>query len=331
VNQEAFQARHEPQWRAFEHWLDAAAASRRRGNAAAGAPAPPLRDEAVPHCYRVLCQHLALARDRQYSAGLVERLNALVMRGHQVLYGARSEAGPAVARFFAADLAHAVRRQWRAIALAAALMFLPLAGAATAVQHAPDLAQALIGQDQIEDIERMYDPAKRRTGQRAAQTDALMFGYYIWNNVRIGFQSFAGGLLFGLGSMFFLVFNGVAMGAAAGHLIQAGFATPFFGFVAGHSAFELTGIVLMGAAGLLLGRALLMPGPFARLTALRLEARAAVPLVCGGGALLVCAAGVEAFWSPLTQPAPLVKYAVGIALWLALGAYFVFAGRSHAD
>jgi uncharacterized membrane protein SpoIIM required for sporulation len=327
LNQETFQARHESDWTAFERWLedDSRRHAHDRGEAAS------LDESTVAHRYRVLCQHLALARDRQYSPGLVERLNALVMRGHQVLYGAHPETGPAVARFFAADFARAVRRQWRPIALAAALFFVPLVALAGAIQYWPDFIHTLLPQQQILAYQEMYDPANKRPGQRAAEADTLMLGHYIWNNIRIGFQTFAGGLLFGLGSVFYLVTNGVMIGATAGHLIQVGFAVPFFGFVAGHSALELGGIVLMGAAGLMLGRALLMPGPLTRVAALRLQARAAVPLVYGGGALLAIAAFVEAFWSPLAGLAPTLKYGVGIALWLLLLAYFVVAGRSRAD
>lgn len=34
-----------------------------------------------------------------------------------------------------------------------------------------------------------------------------MFGYYIMNNIGIAFQTFASGLLFGLGSLFFPCFS----------------------------------------------------------------------------------------------------------------------------
>jgi uncharacterized membrane protein SpoIIM required for sporulation len=87
----------------------------------------------------------------------------------------------------------------------------------------------------------------------------------------------------------------------------------------------------MGGAGLMLGSALLLPGPLTRVSALRVQARAAVPLVYGGGALLTLAALIEAFWSPIMQFPPAFKYAVGVALWLLLAAYFLLAGRMHAD
>jgi uncharacterized membrane protein SpoIIM required for sporulation len=327
VNQETFQARHEAEWVAFERWLETL---ERRRHAARRDPVPP--DEAsAAHRYRVLCQHLALARERQYSPGLVARLNALVTRGHQALYGAHADSGPAIARFFASGFARAVRVNWRPIGLAAALFFVPLLALAAAAGFAPDVLHALLPPEHIARYEEMYDPAGSPSEQRPAPADTMMLGYYIWNNIRIGFQTFAGGMLFGLGSVFFLVANGVLIGAIAGHLIRIGSATAFLSFIAGHSAFELSGIVLMGAAGLMLGKALVLPGAFTRVAALRRNARAAVPLVYGAGTLLAAAAFIEAFWSSLQAVPPALKYAVGAALWLLLGAYLLLAGRARAD
>ena len=53
-----------------------------------------------------------------------------------------------------------------------------------------------------------------------------MFGFYVMNNVGIGFRSFAGGIFLGLGSALILVFNGLFIGAAAGHLTHSASAEP---------------------------------------------------------------------------------------------------------
>ena len=325
MNQETFESRYAPQWAEFEGWLDALASAR----GTSGEKRKVVPEAAVPKRYRVLCQHLALARDRQYSPGLVERLNRLVIRGHQLLYGAHPEAGPAVVRFFAAGFARAVRARLATVLVAALLFFGPVAALTLLIQHKPDLAYAVLPHEQVLAYQEMYDPANKRLGSRSAQADTFMLGHYIWNNIRIGFQTFAGGLLFGFGTVFFLVFNGVMIGATAGHLIHIGYTTTFLSFVSGHSAFELTGIALMGAAGLELGAALIMPGALSRRDALRIRARFAVPLVYGAGTLLAAAAFIEAFWSPLSVALGL-KYGVGAALWVLLALYFVFAGRDRA-
>jgi uncharacterized membrane protein SpoIIM required for sporulation len=158
-----------------------------------------------------------------------------------------------------------------------------------------------------------------------------MFGYYIMHNIGIAFQTFASGLLFGVGSVFFLFFNGLMIGAIAGHLTQIGFGQTFWPFVIGHGAFELSAIALSGAAGLKLGWALIAPGRLTRGEALLQAARVSVQLIYGVIGFLLIAAFVEAYWSSMTWPAAWVKYSVGSALWGLVAAYLTLAGReSHA-
>ena len=87
----------------------------------------------------------------------------------------------------------------------------------------------------------------------------MMFGHYILNNISIALRTFASGLLAGLGTLLVLLFNGVIIGSVAGHLQHIGHGDPFWRFVAGHGAFELTAIVIAGGAGLQLGMKLLAP------------------------------------------------------------------------
>ena len=124
-----------------------------------------------------------------------------------------------------------------------------------------------------------------------------------------------------------MLFNGLTIGAVAGHLTGIGYHQPFWSFVIGHGAFELTAITFAGAAGLQLGAALLAPGCRTRAQALRLAAKHGIQLVCGATACLLIAAFVEAYWSSMTLTTPTIKYIVGAALWLLVGAYFMFAGR----
>jgi uncharacterized membrane protein SpoIIM required for sporulation len=158
-----------------------------------------------------------------------------------------------------------------------------------------------------------------------------MFGFYIWNNVRIGFQTFAGGLLAGVGSAWFLGANGVIIGSVAGYLTQVGHIETFWSFVAGHSSLELLAIVLSGAAGFKLGMAVISPGNRSRKAALMAAARPAVRIMYGAAFMFFAAAFVEAFWSPLTEIPFNVKIIVGITGWVVLLAYFLLAGRSHAS
>ncbi|HEX4937885.1 MAG TPA: stage II sporulation protein M, partial [Candidatus Kapabacteria bacterium] len=157
--------------------------------------------------------------------------------------------------------------------------------------------------------------------------DFVMFGFYIKNNIGIGFQTFASGILLGIGALFHLIFNGVAIGTVAGYLTELGHTETFWPFVVGHGAFELTGIAISGAAGLKLGYGLLCPGRLTRRQSLINAAREAMPLVYGVFFLLLIAAFVEAFWSSSTNLPDTAKYVAGASFWLLVISYLCLGVR----
>ncbi|NVZ70334.1 stage II sporulation protein M [Pseudomonas costantinii] len=322
MKQSLFESRHQPQWQAFAEQLK----ELEQGKAKASDMAD------FPYHYRRLCQHLALAQERGYSSYLVDPLQQLALRGHQQLYRHRSQLGANVLGFVLAGFPRLVREQWRFVLIACVLFFGSLVGIALLVYLFPDLIYSIVSPQQVAEMQGMYNPDASRLGraaERAASEDWMMFGYYVMHNIGIAFQTFAAGLLFGLGSVFFLIFNGLIIGAISGHLTEIGYGQTFWSFVIGHGAFELSAIALAGAAGLQLGWALIAPGPLTRSESLRLAARKSVQMLCGVMVFLLIAAFIEAYWSSTTSIAPWVKYLVGAVLWLVVAIYLIFAGRTH--
>ena len=317
MRQHQFEETHAKEWREFESFLEN--------------PKKPAFDPAeMPERYRRICQCLALAADRQYSPQLVDRLNHVALRGHHALYRNRRRQSQRVLEYLLAGFPALVRAEWRLVLAASLLFFGPLLGLIAVLQSYPEFVHYLLAPEQIASFHQMYDPASKRLGSREADSSLMMFGFYIWNNIRIGFQTFAGGLAAGVGSIWFLGANGVVIGAVAGYLTQVGYTQTFWSFVAGHSSLELLAIVISGAAGLRLGMAVIAPGNMSRRAALVAAARPAVRLMYGAAMMFLAAAFVEAFWSPLTEVPFQVKIAVGAAGWLVLFAYFLLAGRGYA-
>ncbi|MDY4299684.1 stage II sporulation protein M [Pseudomonas salmasensis] len=322
MKQSLFESRHQHQWQTFAEQLT----QLEQGKAKAADVAD------FPHQYRRLCQHLALAQQRGYSSYLVDPLQQLALRGHQQLYRHRSHLTANILAFLLADFPRLVREQWRFVLIAGLLFFGSLVGIALLVYLLPDLVYSIISPQQVAEMQGMYNPDASRLGraaERASSEDWMMFGYYVMHNIGIAFQTFAAGLLFGLGSVFFLIFNGLVIGAVSGHLTDIGYGQTFWSFVIGHGAFELSAITLAGAAGLQLGWSLVAPGRLARSEALRLAARKSVRMLCGVMVFLLIAAFIEAYWSSTTGIEPWIKYAVGAALWLLVAAYLTLAGRSR--
>ena len=289
------------------------------------------RVDELPALYRHVCNDLALARERELSSALVAELNELALRGHRLLYQARTGQWRQAGAFLARDFPRAVRREWRLLLLCHVLFYGLAIGIGAIVYRTPDVIYSFMDEASVQQFEKMYDPdGGAASEERSADDDAKMFGFYIWNNVSIAFRTFASGLAFGVGTLFSLVFNAFSFGLVAAHLIRVGSAETFFQFVIAHSAFELTAMLLSGVAGMRLGLALVAPGARTRLAALRDGAQRSLPILAGAGFMLVAAAGIEAFWSPRTLPAP-VKFGTGAASWAAVAGWLSLSGRVSGD
>jgi uncharacterized membrane protein SpoIIM required for sporulation len=321
-----FEQTYQDEWLELETSLDEITWRKRRSTARLNqVPASGARTATL---YRRACDHLALARARAYPAYMIDRLERMTARAHQAIYY-RQEFGVArLRRFLTDEFPSTVRSHARYVAAAAVLFLLPAVALAFLVYFRPELILSVVSSETATSFEEMYSPAAHSIGRvRTASTDWIMFGYYIRNNISVSFQCFAGGLFGGLGSVFFLAYNGALGGAVAGYLTARGLSSTFYSFVSTHSAFELTAIVLAGAAGLRIGHALLAPGRLSRIQSLVTAARDAVVLLYGVTGMLLVAAAVEAFWSSASWLPPSIKYSVAGVCWTAVFGYFAFQGR----
>ena len=325
MKQQAFEELYNDSWQQFDQLLD---------DLDQRNPQLPLQQrQQLPALYRRLCAHYALAQQRHYSPHLVAALHQRVMRGHQQLYRSKSSGLWRIVEFLWVTFPNQLRRHHRHFWLATALFYLPAIFFGTACYQDGDLIYSVMPDSSVARMEYMYDPANDQVGrdsERKADSDILMLGHYIWNNVSIGFRSFALGILAAIGTVFITLYNGFVIGGVAGHLSQLGFTDTFWPFVCGHGPFELTGIIICSAAGLRLGQPLLSPGPYRRIDALKIAAGQALQILVGGAFLITAAAFIEAFWSPNPNiPIP-VKYGFSAFMWVITMLYLWRAGRGRS-
>jgi len=283
----------------------------------------------LPTLYAALCQQHALAMSRGYSPALTSRLHTLITRAHHQLYKHRGHVLARMAQFFGGGFARAVREQRKLFGISCLLFFGTSIICGLLAAWSTDLADLFMGSKQRFALEHMYSPDRGSIRPEGLEEDTnlFMFGFYIMNNIGIDFRVFASGILFCIGSVFFLVFNGIHIGAAAGHLTGIGYTERFWGFVAGHSAPELIALCISGTAGLMLGMALIKPGRQTRRLALTRAAKKAVPIIVGAGLMTLLAAFIEAYWSSKDLPLN-IELIVGAVIWVIIIAYLALAGRS---
>jgi uncharacterized membrane protein SpoIIM required for sporulation len=319
ITQDAFVAARKPDWDQLEHLLDQGAGLHRL-------PGPAISRAAT--LYRAVCADLMRAQAAGYAPDLLAMLDALAGRGHSALYRAPPYRLRAAWDLVRADFPRALRRNGRFFALALALFVLPGVVGFVGARSSRSFALGVMPAEMAEAMEESYKDAPGDGKGREESTDVGMAGFYIYNNVGIAFRCFATGVLFGVGSAFFLIYNGLLFGAVAGLLSTTGRMWNLLTFAAGHGAFELTAIVISGAAGLVMGYALVSTGGYTRFHSLRTKARDIFDMIVGAALMLLVAAFIEGFWSPSSVPRQ-VKWAVAGGLYLLVTVYLWGAGRGR--
>jgi uncharacterized membrane protein SpoIIM required for sporulation/uncharacterized RDD family membrane protein YckC len=289
---ERFAERQSPRWEQFQALADRAARS-----GLDGFQPDELPDFAAR--YREIAADLARARTYRAGPGTIARLERLVAGGHNVLYREARGGWRAAITLVAQEFPAAVVSARRTVLVAFLLFAAPAAAGYTLIRERPALAEELVPETMLRRAAAGH--ARTAKGQRYVEVDwdarPATATFIIANNVRIAFVCFAGGIFAGLGSLFLLAYNGLALGTFAGHFANQGLLGYLMEFVVGHGVLELTAIWIAGAAGFLLGSALLAPGELRRSDALVVSGRTAIRMVGMAVVLLACAGLIEGFLS----------------------------------
>lgn len=306
-------SKREQTWRDLEQLLDSKPG---RGKAAAEWAFR------LSELYRSACADLMLAESHDLPRETVAYLHDLVGRAHNRLYPARSFRLSTWSR----ELFHEVPRRLRGdptLWLAAICFWGTFLVAGFLAMTQPGFAREFLGNEQIDQMERMYSDSV----EQVDRNDAVMAGFYVFHNAGIGLRCFAYGLTLGLGTIYELAQNGLILGTVFGHMAGTPQWANFSTFVTAHGPFELTAIVFAGAAGLRLGWGLIDHQGQSRLASLQREAKRALPTMGASVFLFVLAAFLEGFVSASRLPYA-VKAGIAIASAVLLLAYLFLGGRT---
>ena len=299
----------------------------RRGRSStrrSGAPGTGRRSSApgvrrLGELYRATAADLAFARRSFPGEPLVARLEALVLRARAAVYSRRA-AGLAVALPVAGILGPAGRAAAAAGRGLAAAARARGAGRGLGRVDAPAAAGLIPA-----DFQSAADPPVEGRDFDSATASAFSFGVMA-NNIQVTLLAFAGGITFGLLTVYALFFNGLLLGTIAGIAIGAGNGVAFLRLVSSHGPLEISCIVVGGVAGLRMGWALVRPGTLRRATSLRRAALPAVEIAAGTVPWLVLCGFLEGFATGPELPVAL-QTALGFALFALFWGLVLVRGR----
>lgn len=269
--------------------------------------------------YLKVTQSLSYSQTYFPNEDVTHYLNELVAKAHNLLYRDHVSSFSQMKHFFSEKFIQLLTEQQRFVIAALILFTLGALGGFIAVLDDPLHAYSILPAEMSQGV----DP-NQVGSEDGISGSSLMSAAIMTNNIRVAFLAFAGGITFGLLTVYVLIFNGILVGALAGMFWHTGLTYQFWAYIVPHGIIELTAIFIAGGAGLLMGYKLIAPGPYTRGYQLKTQAKRSVQLLIGTIPLFIIAGIIEGYITPSTISLEL-KYVVafvtiiGLILYVAIG------------
>ncbi|MBT0994635.1 stage II sporulation protein M [Cellulomonas sp. DKR-3] len=302
---DAYQAVHEPAWRR----LDELAGARRRTGAES--------DELV-RLYQATATDLSAIRSAAPDPEMITRLSQLVARGRAAIAGTHEPAWRDVTRFVVVTAPAALYRlRWWTVAVMVAFVVTGVVAGVWVATNPDALAAMGTPAERDQYVEQAfaeyYDPGAG-------------FAATVWTHNAFLTAICIGTGITGIGPLYFLYSNAVAVGNIGGMMAAHDALDVFLSLILPHGMLELTAVFVAGAAGLKVFWAWVAPGPRTRARALAEEARALFTAALALVGVLAVSGLVEGFVTGSTL-LWWVKIAIGAAALAAFWVYTIVLGR----
>ena len=266
--------------------------------------------------YRQVAADLSVLRQDPTARTYATHVNQLLARAHHIIYSGRKTSLATLYRFLRDEYPGVFQRHIPYVV--ASLLITAACGLLGVVltNARPEFMRHFVGPQMIATMERHEMWTHSVVAAAPMATSAIMT-----NNLTVSFMTFAGGISFGLLTLFSLYNNGMLLGVIGAACHHYGMSLALWSFVAAHGSLELPSIIIAGAAGLRLGQAMVFPGGYRWQDSIARGGIEATRLVSGIIPLLVIAGCLEGFFSPSHAPVWL-KFTVGgvlftlLTLWL---------------
>jgi uncharacterized membrane protein SpoIIM required for sporulation len=289
---------------------------------------------ALPTLYRTAASSLSVARETSLDAATLAYLESLVQRAWFQVYGPRQGFARWLRGFVLGGWSRAVRALWLDICIA---LFVMVAGTV--------VGWLLVAQNE-EWYYRLVPSGFLDTRVPGASREALLkslgteesaaglstFAAQLFsNNSAVCILSFALGFAFGIPSLMLLVHNMAVLGAMLWLFNGQGLVVEFAAWLSVHGTTELFGILLSGAAGLHIGRAMAFPGNRPVLDAAAEAGRRSALVMVGVVIMMIIAAILEAFPRQLVEGTT-NRFIIGgsmLTFWLSY--FFLYRPRERIE
>lgn len=234
-------------------------------------------------------------------------LNGLASKLHQSIYKNKSEKSNRFITYWKYELPLLFKAYQRQLLYSFIFFVIFCLMGVLSAKYDSDFLKLILGTDYVnmtnENIAK-GDPF----GVYKSENEFAMFFQIGANNIFVSFVMFVSGIIFSVGTVFFMLRNGIMLGSFEYYFFSKGLGAQSILVIFIHGTIEISSLIIAGAAGLVLGNSFLFPKTYTRLASLKKGAKDGIKMALGLVPLFIIAAFFESF----------VTRHTGMPVWLSI-------------
>ncbi len=281
--------------------------------------------------YNEVTSDLAFAQTHYPNSPITSYLNDLALSLHHHLYRNERTSWSKVVRFWTHDIPLSVYQSRRALLISLLIFVTTIIIGVVSTYGDPEFPRLILGDSYVnmtlENIEN-GEPMAVYGGD----SQILSFMGITVNNVMVSFVVFVMGIFTSIGTGYYLMNNGVMVGAFVTFFIQRGLFVDSILAIMLHGTLELSAIVIAGGAGITMGNGWLFPGTYSRMRSFLMAARRGVKVLVSTVPIFIVAGFIEGFFTRFTGVGDLVRlFVILLSLAFVIFYYVLLPIKRHRE
>jgi len=270
-----------------------------------------------------LVDDLSYAKTFYPAGNTVKYLNSLGANIYLSIYSNRREKNNRLVTFWTEELPLIVRRHHKTMLFALIFFGVFVALGVFSSMYDQTFVRAILGDGYVDMTERNIasgDPF----GVYKDENPFLMFVRIAFNNIKVSFYCFMLGILCSVGTLYFMLSNGLMLGVFEHMFFKHGLGFQSILVVFIHGTLEISALVIAGGAGMILGNAILFPKTFTRAQSIRQGAKDGVKIMVALIPIFIVAAFFEGYVTRHTEMPVALSLLILLSSLAFILFYFVF-------
>ncbi|KQB99467.1 stage II sporulation protein M [Pedobacter sp. Hv1] len=261
----------------------------------------------LAHRFIDITNDLAYAKTFYPKSKTTAYLNGIASVLHQSIYKNKKEETGRFIRFWKYELPLLFHQYRKQIGYAFIFFFISASIGAISAKYDDTFIRLILGDGYV-NMTNVNIAKGDPFGVYKQDNEFSMFFRIAANNTWVTLLMVISGALFSIGPVFFLLRNGIMLGAFEYYFFSKGLGAQSILVIWIHGTLEILAIIIAGGAGLVLGHGLLFPKTYTRLVAFRNSAKDAAKIGLGLIPIILLAAFFEGYITRHTE----------MPIWLSL-------------